>query len=467
MPSPGELIPPRSEPELNHLPAEFEFGVTSSAFSVEGAADVDGRRPSIWDAVSAVPGRTADGSTGAVAVDHFHRYPEDVALLGELGVDAYRFSISWSRVQPDGHGEINAQGLDFYDRLVDKLLGAGVEPWVTVYHWDLPLGRMLRGGWLERDTAGALGDLAAVLAGRLADRVSRWTTIADPLVHMAYGHALGVDAPGLTLLADTFAVTHHLLLGHARAREALLANGSAIVGISNRHTLVTPATDSADDRLAAALYDAYHNRQFADPVLLGRYSRLLQPLSDRAPGVIADGDLAAISAPVGFYGVSYFQPTAVAAAPDNATIPFALVEPRNAAVTDSQWPIAPESLTAMLIELKHRYPRLPPLVITENGAAFSDVAAPAELDSPIGYLPDQSRIDYLRDHLSAIDDAVAAGADVRGYFHRGLTDAWEGADGFTHQFGLVRVDPDSLTRSPRASFDFYRSLIGRHRSAHT
>ncbi len=453
--------------ELSHLPADFEFGATSAAFGVEGAADLDGRQPSIWDAVSAAPGRTVDGSTGAEAVDHYHRYSEDVALLARLGVDAYRFSISWSRVQPGGRGDVSRPGLDFYDRLVDELLAAGIEPWVTIYHWDLPLATMLAGGWLERDTAGALGDLAALVGRRLGDRVHRWTTMADPVVHMAYGHALGVDAPGLTLLADTFAITHHLLLGHARAREALSAERSATIGMANRHTSVGPVRQSPADHVAAAIFDSYHNRQFADPLFLGRYPRLLQPLIDRSPGLIADGDLDAISAPLDFYGVSYFHPTTVAAAPDNVTIPFAVVEDSDAVVTDSGWPVAAESLTALLLDLTRRYPRLPPVVITENGAAYSDVACPDSTDSGAAFVPDQRRIDFLRAHLSAIDDAVAAGVDVRGYFHRGLTDAWEGSDGFSHQFGLVRVEPGTLDRSPRESFEFFRAVIAQHRRAHT
>ncbi len=421
---------------------------------------------SIWDAVAGVPGRIADGSTGAVAVDHHQRYADDVRLLAELGVDAYRFSVSWSRVQPEGRGASNPAGLDFYDRLVDQLLAAGVEPWVTVYHWDLPLQLMLQGGWLERDTADAAGDFARLVADRIGDRVCRWTTMADPLLHMAYGHALGVDAPGLTLLSGAFTVAHHLLLGHARIREALSGSSSAYIGIANQHTTVTSATDSTPDRTAAALYDSYHNGQFADPILLGRYPRLLQPLLDRLPGVIRAGDLAAISAPLDFYGVSYFHPTVIAAAPDNATIPFAIVENPGVAVTDLDWAIHPASLTTVLVDLQRRYPRLPSLVVTENGAAFTDVPAP---DQPAGdavsYLPDLARIDYLADHLIAIDDAAAAGVEVSGYFHRGLTDAWEGSEGFTRQFGLVRVDPVSLERTRRASFDFFGQVIAAHRGS--
>lgn len=450
-------------PTFPHLPPDFQFGISSSAFSIEGGADADGRGQSIWDAVAAVPGRTVDGSTGPDAIDHFHRFPDDIALLAGLGVDAYRFSVSWSRVQPTGHGAAHQAGLDFYDRLVDGLLEAAIEPWVTLYHWDLPLELMLRGGWLERDTADSLGDLAALVADRLGDRVHRWTTIADPVVHMAYGHALGVDAPGLTLLGGAFTATHHLLLGHARAREALCGDPSASIGIVNHHTAVTAAGGSGPDRAAAALYDSYHNRQFAEPILLGRYPRLLSSLLEQSPTLVRDGDLTAISAPLDFYGVSYFHPTVVAAAPDNSTIGFDLVAAAGAATTEFDWPVHPTSLTTVLLELRRRYPRLPPVIVAENGAAYGDeVDAGRDRGGP-WFRPDHERSDFLRGHLAAIDDAVARGVDVRGYFYRGLTDAWEGSEGLTRHFGLVRVDPRTKDRSPRTSFDFYRRLIRRHR----
>jgi beta-glucosidase len=386
-----------------------------------------------------------------------------VALLTDLGVDAYRFSISWSRVQPTGRGSGNGTGLDFYDRLVDELLGAGIDPWVTIYHWDLPLDLMLAGGWLTRDTSSAVGDFAQLVADRIGDRVRRWTTMADPLVHMAYGHALGIDAPGLTLLDQGFTVTHHLLLGHANIRDVLSANNCGSVGISNHHTLVRPASDAAEDRVAAAVYEAYHNRQFADPILAGRYPRLLEPLVERLPELVRDGDLAAICQPLDFYGISYFSPTVVSAAPDNTTIPFALVDVPGTPATDVGWPVEPAALTKLLADLSKRYPGLPPITVTENGAAYADV-----VDDSGRYLPDDARIDYIRGHLDAIGDAVALGVDVRGYFYRGLTDAWEGSEGFTRQFGLVRVDAGSLERTPRASYGFLRDLIRElHRSRPT
>lgn len=451
-------------PRLRHLDDAFEFGVSTVAFATEGGADADGRAPSIWDAVAAVPGRTVDGSTGAVAADFRARYQEDVELLHLLGVDAHRFSISWSRVQPAGAGAVSAAGLDFYDRLVDRLLGRQITPWVTLYHWDLPLESMLQGGWLERDTADAAGDFAAVVADRLADRVKRWTTVSDPLTHMAYGHALGVDAPGLTLLDGAVAVTHHLLLGHARMREAL--QGSGRVGIANTHTWVSPATASAPDRRAAAVFDSYANRQFAEPVLAGRYPRLLEPLFDAMPGLVRSGDLAAISAPLDFYGVNYFHPTTVAAAPDNSTIPFALVDAADLPVTDNDWPVHAASMTSVLTDLQRRYPRLPPLVVTENGAAYADRPDDRAVttDGAAGRVTpaDDARISYLREHLEAVDAAAATGVDVRAWFHRGLTDAWEGADGFTRHFGLVALSPDTLERRPRDSFDYLRRVIAEH-----
>ncbi|SDO43946.1 beta-glucosidase [Nakamurella panacisegetis] len=435
-----------------HLRSDFEFGVTTSALGIEGGADREGRTPSVWDAVAAAPGRIVDGTTGADAVDHHTRYGPDIDLLARLGAQSYRFSVSWSRVQPGGVGPPNPAGLAFYDRLLDRLLEAGVDPWVTLYHWDLPVELMMQGGWLDRDTADRLGDLAVVVADRLGDRVRRWTTMADPVLHMGYGHAVGVDPPGLTLLGEAIVVTHHLLLGHARVR-AVLAGGGHQVGIANHHTLVGSASDTPADRTAAALYDSYHNRQFTDPILIGRYPRLLQNLLDRQDGLVQDGDLAAISAPLDFYGVDYFHPTTVAAAPENNSIPFAIIPTPDRPVTDFDAPVEPAALTAVLVELTRRYPRLPPLFVTENGAAYDD--RPGE--------PDTARIEYLRAHLAAVDDAVAAGADVRGYFHRGLTDAWEGTEGYTRQFGLVAIDPITGERTPRASYEAFRASIAGHR----
>jgi beta-glucosidase len=433
------------------LPADFLFGVATSALQVEGAVDVDGRGTSIWEVFSAAPGRIADGSTPATAVNHYHRLDEDLDLLADLGVGAYRFSIAWPRIQPTGRGPANPAGLDFYDRLVDGLLARGIQPWATLFHWDLPVELMMAGGWLSRDTAEAFAEYTALVAGRLGDRVGAWMTLNEPLVHMAYGHAMGIDAPGLTLLGGAFAATHHQLLGHARAVDVLRSISSAPVGIVNHHTTVDPASDEDGDIAAAAFYDAYHNGQFAGPVLAGAYPELLEALPGADFGAVADGDLAAISAPLDFYGVNFYHPTTIGAAPDNASIPFTMVDRTDVPHTDFGWPVVPAALTRLLSDLRAAYPELPPVYITENGAAYDD---PAD-----GSVHDAGRISYLDEHLDAVAQARIAGVDVRGYFHWTLLDNWEWAEGFSQHFGLVRVEPGSLARTTRDSFGHYRSLI--------
>ena len=433
------------------LPTDFLFGVATSALQVEGAVGEDGRGVSIWEVFAAAPGRIADGSTPAVAVDHYHRLDADLDLLADLGVGGYRFSVAWPRIQPTGRGPVNPAGLDFYDRLVDGLLARGIEPWATLFHWDLPVELMMDGGWLSRDTAEAFADYTALVAGRLGDRVTAWMTLNEPLVHMAYGHAMGIDAPGLTLLGGAFPATHHQLLGHARAVEVLRDAGAARVGIVNHHTTVDPASDDPADVAAAAFYDAYHNGQFAGPLLAGAYPELLEALPGADFDVVADGDLAAISAPLDFYGVNFYHPTTIGAAPDNASIPFTMVERTDVPHTDFGWPVVPSALTRLLTGLHGQYPDLPPVYITENGAAYDD--------PPDGSVHDPARISYLDGHLDAVAAARAAGVDVRGYFHWTLMDNWEWAEGFTQHFGLVRVEPETLARTPRDSFAHYRSLI--------
>jgi len=433
------------------LPADFLFGVATSALQIEGAVDEDGRGPSIWEVFAAAPGRIADGSTPAIAVDHYHRIDSDLDLLADLGVGAYRFSVAWPRIQPTGRGPANSAGLDFYDRLVDGLLARGIQPWATLFHWDLPTELMMTGGWLSRDTAEAFADYAALVAGRLGDRVASWMTLNEPLVHMAYGHAMGIDAPGLTLLGGAFAATHHQLLGHARAVEVLRAASSARVGIVNHHTTVAAASDDPEDVAAAAFYEAYHNGQFAGPLLAGTYPELLEALPGADFDVVADGDLAAIRAPLDFYGLNFYHPTTIAAAPENASIPFTMVDRTDVPHTDFGWPVQPAALTRLLIAMHEQYPALPPVYITENGAAYDD--------PPAGSVHDDARISYLDGHLDAVAQAQAAGVDVRGYFHWTLLDNWEWAEGFTQHFGLVRVEPGSLARTTRDSFDHYRSLI--------
>lgn len=404
------------------------LGTTSAALATESPADRGG---SIWDVLAAAPGRIADGSAGPHRVDLVGNLATDLDLLGELGLDAHLFSMSWPRIQPSGRGQPDPTGLGFYDRLVDGLLERGVAPWVSLYQWDLPTELMLTGGWLDRDTADRFGDYAALVAGRLGDRVASWVSMTDPFSHMAFGHAAGVDAPGLTLLTEAFGVAHHLLLGHARAVPALRAHGP--VGIVNQHTAVRPEPDEPADRRAALAYDIYHNRQFADPVLRGRYPRAMDELVRRA-AVIEPDDLQAISAPLDFYGVAWSHPVTVRGAPGNPQVPFTAATTA-LPHTDGGLPIDADALTRTLRALRRRYPGMPAVQVIAGGAFH---------EPPGG--ADDRRIDYLDSHLAA---AVAGGA--AGYFHRSLTDGWEGAEGYTQHFGLVAIGPDGRRRI-RASY---------------
>jgi beta-glucosidase len=316
---------------------------------------------------------------------------------------------------------------------------------------------MERGGWLSRTSTDAFADYAAIAADAIGDRVAAWATIDEPVLEMAYGYAIGIDAPGLTLLGGAFQATHHQLLAHGRAVAALRSGSAAPIGIVNRHTTVDTAGRGSAARAAARFYDLYHNRQFADPILLGRYPDAILGMPGAATEVVHDGDLAAISAPLDYYGVSYAHPTVVAAAPGNSAVPFSLEPGTGMPMSPAGWPIHPESLTRLLVDLVRRYPTMPPVYVTGSGAAFDD-------GSDAAAAPDLERIAYLDGHLAAISAAIRAGCDVRGYFHWSLLDTWEWAEGFTRRYGLVRVDPASLERSPRASFAHYRWLIAAGRA---
>jgi beta-glucosidase len=443
------------QPARLPLPPGFVHGVAGSAYQLEGAATQGGRTPSLWDVFGALEGRVVDGSTGAVAVDHYHRWESDLELLAELGVGAYRMSLSWSRIQPHGAGPANPDGVAFYDRLIDRLLARGIAPFVGLHHWDMPIELMERGGWLVRETADAFAEYASLAAAAFGDRVTAWTTINEPLGQTAYGYALGIDAPGLTLLGGAYQATHHQLLAHGRAVEVLRADARGSIGIVNQHTTVDPASRSAADRVAARFFDIYCNRQFTDPVLLGEYPAGMLAMPGAAADVIHDGDLAIISAPLDFYGVSYSHPTVIAAAPDNVTIPFSLEILPGPPLSAGGWPVHPESLTRLLGDLQRRYPALPPVYVTGTGGAYDDAYLAESLQ------PDLERIAYLDGHLAAIAAAIAQGCDIRGYFHWSLLDSWEWAEGFSRRFGLVRVDQDTLDREPRASFTHFRDLIRR------
>lgn len=432
------------EHAIPRFPAGFLWGVSTSAHQIEGAADE--REQSVWDTFTAEPGRVKDGSTAAVACDHYHRYREDVALLAGLGVDAYRFSISWPRVRSEG-------GLDFYDRLVDELVAAGVRPVPTLFHWDLPVALHEKGGWLERDTASRFAEYVSLVADRLGDRVKKWITLNEPAEHTLFGHALGAHAPGKQLMFDALPAAHHQLLGHGLAVQALRTAGATDIGIANSHGPTWPASQEQPDLEAADFYDLLLNRLFAEPVLLGEYP---SGLGELMPGDVA-ADLKIISEPLDFYGVNYYAPTRVGAPQGEAIefggltipaeLPFSVQEIEDVPVTDFGWPVVPQGLTELLTAFHERYgDRLPPVVITENGCSYEGV-------------DDQDRIAYLDGHIRALHQAVEAGVDVRGYFVWSLMDNFEWAEGYARRFGLVHVDFETLARTPKASYAWYQELL--------
>ncbi|BCL13183.1 GH1 family beta-glucosidase [Micromonospora sagamiensis] len=436
------------------FPAGFRWGVSTSAYQVEGAADTDGRGPSIWDTFAHQPGRIADGSSGDVACDHYHRYAEDVALMAGLGISAYRFSVAWPRVQPPGSGPASPRGLDFYDRLTDALLARDIDPVATLYHWDLPQPVEDAGGWLHRDTAGRFAEYADLVAARLGDRVRLWITLNEPFVHMSFGYGLGTHAPGRQLLFDAVPVAHHQLLGHGLAVAALRARTTSPVALTNNYSPVRVLGDTDADRAAGEAYDALHNRLFTDPVLGLGYPPDLAP----GPEVVRDGDLATIAAPIDVLGVNYYNPTGIRAPEEGSPLPFELADLDGYPRTAFDWPVVPDGLRDLLVGLRDRYGQaLPPIEITESGCAYDD-----EPDAD-GRVHDPERIAYLDGHLRALRAAVDEGVDVRGYFVWSLLDNWEWAEGFTKRFGLVHVDADTLARTPKSSYAWYRDVIARSR----
>ncbi len=437
---------------------DFDWGVATAAYQIEGAVTEDGRGPSIWDTFCKLPGKIRDGHTGDIATDHYHRWREDVALMADLGLTAYRFSIAWPRVQPTGSGPVNPPGLDFYDRLADALLAAGITPVPTLYHWDLPQPLEEAGGWLERATAQRFGDYAEIVASRLADRIGRWITLNEPFVVTAFGYALGIHAPGKSLMLDALPTAHFQLLGHGLATAALRAAGAREVMITNNYSPAWPASLSTADIEAAAAYDTLQNRLFTDPVLLGRYPDLHAfGIGPEGLSCVADGDLTVISAPIDGLGVNYYMPTRLSALPDSA-LPFQMQPIPGYPVTAFGWPVVPAGLTEMLGLLGERYGgALPPVYINENGCSQAD--EPGE----DGTIADPGRIDYLDGHLRAVHKAITSGIDVRGYFQWTLVDNFEWTEGYHQRFGLVYLDLATQDRTPKASFSWYKDLIARQR----
>lgn len=446
------------------FPEGFRWGVATSSYQIEGAVTEDGRSPSIWDTFSSTPGHILDGSTGAIACDHYHRYRDDVAIMRELGVQDYRFSVAWPRVQPDGSGPVNAAGIAFYERLVDEVLGAGIRPVLTLYHWDLPQALQDTGGWLQRDTARRFADYAAVVARRLGDRVPVFTTLNEPWCSAFLGHASGVHAPGIADPAAAYAAAHHLLLAHGLGVAAIRGETAGQVSITLNPSNPRPVTSSSADVRAARLVELATNDVFLDPLfrasLSGDLVDATRELTDWS--FVQDGDLTAISAPVDFLGVNYYNPHQIGARPDSTGrpdgwpgVPGAFLHASPPPVTAMGWPVDPESFTELLVRLSSAHPSVP-MVVTENGSAYLDEV------SADGDVHDAERADYLRAHVRAVGAAIAAGADVRGYYAWSLLDNFEWAWGYTQRFGIVHVDFDSQRRTVKDSGSAYRQIVAAH-----
>jgi beta-glucosidase len=435
------------------FPPGFQFGAATAAYQIEGAVDEDGRGPSIWDTFTRVPGAVTHGDTGAIACDHYHRADADLDLLAEIGLTAYRFSIAWPRVVPDGTGSVNQKGLDFYRRLVEGLHARGVVPVATLYHWDLPQPLQDAGGWVSRDTVRHFRDYARAVVDALGDAVPLWGTVNEPFCSAMVGHLEGRHAPGITDLASALAASHHLLLAHGEAVRIVRQSApGARVGISHLFSDISPASQSVADLAAARRLDGYENRWFLEPVALGTYPEdMLGWYERRVPiDFIRDGDLGVIAAPTDFLGVNYYETKTVA---DDPGEPYhqARVMPRTGRLTAGGLDVRPAGLGRILRRVGG-YTAMP-LYVTENGAAFHDYV------DPEGGVDDLERISYLSDHLAETLRAIAAGVDVRGYFVWSLLDNLEWADGYSRRFGLVFVDFGTQARIPKASARWYQRLI--------
>jgi beta-glucosidase len=458
---------PRTMPRF---PPDFLWGTATAAYQIEGAAQEDGRGPSIWDTFCHTPGKVRHGDTGDVACDHYHRWREDLDLMAGLGTNAYRFSVSWPRVIPAGRGAVNQHGIAFYDRLVDGLLERGMTPMLTLYHWDLPQALEDEGGWRNRDCADWLGDYAAVVAAELGDRVPLWATLNEPIVSSLYGYGDGVVAPGLRLGHDALAAGHHLLLGHAHAMAAVrAATPHSQVGIVLNFGPTAPGSDDPHDVAAAARADMLSTRWFTDAVMRGTYPKPLvdfyAPISDLS--FVRDGDLAAIAAPMDFLGVNYYKSWVAVAAelPPPAqrvatTLGSQSRTPPSTEVTEGypSWGICPDGLRDLLTGLRDEYPGLPPLYVTESGSAWFDYVDPS------GAVHDAERIDYHDRYLRAAAQALDAGVDLRGYFVWSLMDNFEWGFGYSKRMGLVWVDYPTGQRIPKDSYHWYRDVIAAQRA---
>ena len=446
--------------EAKRFPPDFLWGVATSAYQIEGAVDEDGRGESIWDRFCRTPGKVHNGECADVACDHYHRWPEDLDLVAALGADAYRFSLAWPRLFPDGGNRLNRKGVDFYDRLVDGMLERGIKPAVTLYHWDLPQALQERGGWTSRETVARFRDYAAAALEALGDRVALWITHNEPWMASFIGHLRGVHAPGLTDLGAALRAAHHLLLSHGSAVEAHRAAGVAgPIGITLNLFPTYPATDTPADRSAAKASEGYTNRWFLDPLLRAEYpadtvSRF--EAAGAALDFVEDGDMQAIAAPIDFLGVNYYSPRRVAAAGEEFGWRVQPGPESGAPVTAIGGEVHPAGLTELLVGLRRDYGSVP-LYVTENGCALHDTLGRD------GRVHDPQRTDFLRGHFEAARAAIEQGVDLRGFFVWSLLDNFEWAMGYVPRLGLVYVDYETQRRIPKDSFGFYRDFIAASR----
>lgn len=456
-----------------NLPPNFAWGVASSAYQIEGAADLDGKGPSVWDIFSHTPGTIAGGHHGDIACDHYHRYEEDVAIMHDLGLRNYRFSISWPRVMPDGTGSVNPRGLDFYDRLVDSLLAAEIRPWVTLFHWDFPQALMATGGWLARGSADWFAEYARVVADRLSDRVGDWFTLNEPQCFLGFGHATGTNAPGLRLdLADCLLAGHHALLAHGRAVAVLRAHASKTPNIGWAPVGVAAVPDDPEnpEDVAAALQamraigvipppspempaHLWSNTWWCDPVILGHYPEDGVRLAGARMPDLEEGDMETISQPIDFLATNIYSGTRVKMGSGGK--PEIVPHGPEVPLTGFHWPVVPESLRWGPRFLHEQYGL--PVIIAENGLALPDWVA---LD---GKVHDFQRVDFLTRYLRELGKAIADGARIDGYFHWSILDNFEWAEGYRQRFGLVHVDYQTRRRIPKQSASWFAGLVRANR----
>ena len=441
------------------FPSDFVWGAAAASYQIEGGHDADGKGESIWDEFCRWEGKTWNGQTGEVACDHYHRWAEDVAVMKGIGLKGYRMSISWPRVMPEGTGAVNEKGLAFYERLVEALLAAGIQPWVTLYHWDLPVALHRRGGWMNRQIVEWFGEYTRVVVERLSDRVRHWMTLNEPQVFISHGYGEGVHAPGLKMsMKDQLLACHHVLQAHGRAVQAIrqYAKAPATVGWAPVGAVRYPLTDSPADVQAARIATTtmteksiWGNAWFGDPVVLGGYPESgLKAFGAIAPKA-ASGDFDLMKQPLDFYGMNNYTGSPVRAGPDGRAVD--VPRPDNQAITAYYWPVTPQS-HYWGPKFLHEHYKLP-IVVTENGMANADWVA---LD---GKVHDPQRIDFMARYLGQVKRAVEEGVPVRGYFHWSILDNFEWAQGWKQRFGLVHIDPVTLKRTPKDSARWYAEVI--------